>query len=325
MKHFVRAFRSIWFSGLLPALFITSISVTLKGQACCTLQGFGGNAAYGSISDFDGIDFLDPRKRTQIQFQMNGSDDWDNWAQANSIKNGPLLGYTVGLNHFLTRNLLVAGVVSGNVTSVSEGVSEAGSESAVSSHVLQLMTSWLSDNLHHAVWTRLTLPIDSRYFNKGFQFKLSPAPSLEIGYAFDTPYVNPAGKPRSFSLKANVRTDAPTDNIYQFTYYGTAQVTWKYRIHSELIPFTSFYLKQGALKPLDTGVYQTRFPATLFAYGLFGGGLEYRSGSLADVILRLYVFYPFLRWSDKVLPAGFEEKPFLGLTITKAISIMKED
>ncbi|MEE9166203.1 MAG: hypothetical protein V3U24_01865 [Candidatus Neomarinimicrobiota bacterium] len=302
-----------------PGILVWGLAGTfLWGQACCTLQGFNGSAAYGSLWDFDGLDFANPRNHTQIQFQLSGSDDWD---RDSFITNGPLLSYSLIVNHFARRSLLVGAAVSGNFSTISEMLTIQQNESSLALHTLQLRSSWFSGNRRHAFWSRLILPFVSHYSNRDFPFILSPARSVEIGYGYVKNYVNSGGKGRVISLRANVRKDGRTDNLYQFTYYSTGEVALRYRIYSDIVPFVSLFAKHGALKPLDVTVYQTRFPATLFTYGLVGAGLEYKGTFLQGLILRLYGYYPTLRWSNNVLPAGFEEKPVLGLTLTTTFSM----
>ena len=97
-----------------------SFLTTLQGQACCTLQAFNGNSSFGAISDFDGLDFANPTKRTQVQIQFSGSDDWDKWVTNNVISNCPLLGYAATINHFLRRNILLGAAISWIVSTISE-------------------------------------------------------------------------------------------------------------------------------------------------------------------------------------------------------------
>lgn len=292
----------------------------LWSQACCTLQGFSGNSVYGSLWEFDGLDLADPGNRTQVQLQLSGSDDWD---RESFIRNGPLLGYSVVVNHFARRSFLLGFAVSGNFSTISELLTLQQYESSLALHSVQLRGTWFSDNRRHAFWSRVTLPVDSRYSNRDFPFILSPARSVEIGYGYIKNYMNSGGKGRIFSLQTNVRMDGETDNLYRFTYYVTSEAALRYRIFSDVVPFLSLYAKQGSLKPLDTNIYQTEFPATSFLYGLAGAGLEYKAPFLEGIVLRLYGYYPFLRWSDSVLPAGFEEKPVFGLSVTTTFSMEK--
>lgn len=299
--------------------FLTS----LQGQACCTLQAFNGNSSFGSISDFDGLDFADPTKRNQMQFQFNGSDNWDKWVTNNAISNGPLLGYTTTINHFLRRNILLGAAISGNVTTISEVLTNDPSETTVTLHNLQLKANWLSPLRRHFIWIRFTLPLYERYFDENFPFRTSTAQAAELGYGYIKNYVNSRGKSRNLSVIVNVRKEEETENLYQFDYYATGQMSLRYRIHSNLAPFISLYGKQGSLRPVDNLIYQSIFDATLFTYGLVGGGVDYSSESLKGLTVRLYGFYPILRWSNNALPAGFEEKPVLGLTITRSLSLRK--
>ena len=300
-----------------------SFLTTLQGQACCTLQGFSGNSGFGAISDFDGLDFANPSKRTQIQFQFSGSDDWDKWVTNNVISNGPLIGYTTTVNHFLRRNILLGAAISGNVSTISEVLSNDPSESAVTIHNLQLKANWLSPLRRHIVSVRFTQPLYERYFERNFPFRTSTARALELGYGYVKNYVSSRGKPRNLSVMVNVRKEEETENLYQFDYYATGQISWRFRNYSDLMPFVSLFGKHGSLRPVDNPIYQSIFDATLFAYGLVGGGVDYSSESLKGLTVRLYGFYPVLRWSDNALPAGFEEKPVLGLTITKSLSLRK--
>jgi len=300
-----------------------SFLTTLQGQACCTLQAFNGNSGFGAISDFDGLDFSNPSKRTQLQFQFSGSDDWDKWVTNNVISNGPLLGYAATINHFLRRNILLGAAISGNVSTISEVITTPPFNSGVTLHNLQLKANWLSPFRRHIVWVRFTQPFYQSYSDENFPFRTSTAQAVELGYGYTKKYVNSRGKPRNLSVMVNVRKDGETENLYQFDYYATGQMSWRYRIQSDLVPFFSLYVKHGSLRPVDNPIYQSIFDATLFAYGLIGGGVDYSSESLKGITVRLYGFYPVLRWSNKALPAGFEEKPVLGLTITKSLSLRK--
>lgn len=300
-----------------------SFLTTLQGQACCTLQAFNGNSSFGAISDFDGLDFANPTKRTQVQIQFSGSDDWDKWVTNNVISNGPLLGYAATINHFLRRNILLGAAISRNVSTISEVITTPPFKSGVTLYNLQLKANWLSPFRRHIVWVRFTQPLRQSYSNENFPFRTSTAQAVELGYGYVNNYVNSRGKPRILSVIANVRKDGETENLYQFDYYATGQMSWRYRIQSDLVPFFSLYVKQGSLRPVDNPIYQSIFDATHFAYGLIGGGVNYSRESLKGITVRLYGFYPVLRWSDKALPAGFEEKPVWGLTITKSISLRK--
>ncbi|MCH8010812.1 MAG: hypothetical protein IIA61_02515 [Candidatus Marinimicrobia bacterium] len=305
-------------------LVVTASFLTiLQGQACCTLQAFNGNSSFGAISDFDGLDFANPTKRTQMQFQLSGSDDWDKWVTNNTISNGPILGYAATINHFLRSNILLGAAISGNVSTISEVITNPPFNSGVTLHNLQLKANWLSPFRRHIVWVRFTQPLYERYSNEDFPFETSTAQAVELGYGYVKNYMNSRGKPRNLSVMVNVRKEEETENLYQFDYYATGQMSWRYRIHSDLVPFFSLYGKQGSLRPVDNPIYQSIFDPTLFAYGLIGGGVEYSSESLKAITIRLYGFYPVLRWSNKALPAGFEEKPVLGLTITKSLSLRK--
>lgn len=303
-------------------LLLGFLPTTVRGQACCTLQGFNGNAVYGSIADFDGLDFADAHNRTQLQFQLNGSDDWD---RSSFIINGPLVGYLFSVNHFIKRNLLVGGAVSGNLSSISELLTIDQLRSNVSLHTFQLRANYFSPSRTHAFWGRISQPIVTYYSNDAFPFTLSPATSLEIGYGNVKHVTSSSGKPRIRAIRINIRKDSRTENLYEFNYYATGQLSYKFRPFAKAVPFATVYGKHGALKPVDPGVYQTNFPAALFAYVLVGGGFEYASDSLPDMIIRAYAFYPFLRWSNSVLPAGFEEKPVIGVSVSKSLSLFRQN
>ena len=304
----------------LMAVAISSMT-TLRGQACCTLQGFSGNSSFGSISDFDGLDFANPTKRTQIQLQFSGSDDWDDWVRNNMISNGPLLGYSATINHFLRKNILLGAAISGNVSSIS-GVLVSGSESDIILHNLQLRANWLSPSRRHVVWLRFTQPVYESYSNENFPLRTSTTQALELGYGYVKTYHNQKGKPRIVSVRGSVRKDRESKNLYQFDYYSTGQISWRYRIYSDLVPIFSLFAKHGSLRVVDpNGIYTIKFDARLFAYGSVGGGVEYRTSKLKGLILRIYGFYPILRWKNNPLPGGFEEKPVLGMTLTKSFSL----
>ena len=195
----VEAVRPVFRLAVLTVLGWSLSSSVAWGQACCTLQGFNGNAAYGTLSDFDGLDFADTRKRTQLQFQLSGSDDWDDWVKDNTIINGPLLGYSLGLNRFVARSILLNTSLSGSISSMSEALSLGGSESNITLQTLRFRGNWFSSDRRHALWVRLIQPVVTRYSNRNFPFTLSPARSLEIGYGYVSNYVTKGGKPRIFA------------------------------------------------------------------------------------------------------------------------------
>lgn len=292
-----------------------------RGQACCTLQGFHSQGSAGSFADFDGLDFTDARNRTQFQIQVGGSDDWDSWVTDNTIVNGPLLGYSAGVNRWLTRGVLMTSSLAGSLFSISELLSQGGSKSGVRIASLRFRGSWVRSGGSRIVWFQLTHPLYENYTNNEFPFRVSPARTMELGYVSNQTYFSRGGKPRLFSAKVNLRKDARNDNLYQFNYYLTGQIAWSYRIYSAVSPFLSVYLKQGSLRPVESAIYTTRFPRTLFAYGLVGAGLQLQPPGLRGIVIRSYFFYPVIRWSDRYLPAGFEEKPVAGVTVTRALNL----
>lgn len=123
--------------------------------------------------------------------------------------------------------------------------------------------------------------------------------------------MNPGGKPRLVSVKINVRKDARSNNLYRFNYYASGQIAWSFRIHSTISPFVSGYVKQGSLKPVESEIYATQFPGTLFAYGLVGAGTQVNPPGLRGLLIRAYAFYPVLRWSDNHLRPGLKRNRFL--------------
>lgn len=297
---------------------INSGTSLLYGQACCTIQGFNGNSSFGTIFDFDGLNFAENSERTQIQFQFNSSDDWD---RNSFIINGPLMGYFASINYFIKPNLLATSAISGNFSSISEELTIGGSESNVSFANLQIRINWFASDFKHSLWARLTAPLYEYYSSGGFPFRTSPLNSIEVGYGHLSHYINQKGKNRVFSIKADIRKDGQSGNLYQFDYYSTLQFLWRYGVYKDLIPFSSVYFKGGALKIQESGVYLSSFDKTHFTYGLIGGGLEYSHSKWSGLVLRIYGFYPIIRWSDLRLPAGFDEKPVLGMTLTKSFSL----
>jgi len=291
----------------------------IYGQACCTLQGVSGTAAYGSLFDFDGVDFSYPENFTQIQFQFTGSDDWD---RNSFIINGPLFGYSLKLSRLFGGRTLLGAAILGDYSSVSELLTNSQSKSLVVFNNVQLRATRFSRNRNHAFWVRFTQPFVSLYSNQDFPFTLSPPRSLEFGFGYVKKLESEKGEPQMFSFWIKIRKDEKIDNLYRFVYYSSGQMAIRYRIYSSFIPFFSLYIKHGALKPLDTPIYEKNFPASLFAYGLLGAGMEYKSNFLKNIIFRLYGTYPIVVWSNNTLPAGFDEKPLIGLSIVKNISFV---
>lgn len=296
----------------------------VTAQACCTLQGFHSQGSTGSFSDFDGLDFSDEGNGTQFQIQLGGSDDWDSWVTGNSITNSPLLGYSVGVNRWLRPEILVTASVAGSIFNISELLTISGSESDVRISNLLVRGSWIRAGGSRIMWLQFASPIYERYTNEEFPFRVSPAKTLELGYVSNRTYVSSSGKGRLVSIKFNLRKDAKNSNLYQFNYYLTSQVAWSFRIYSTVSPFVSLFVKQGSLRPVESEIYATRFPQTLFGYGLVGAGVQVQPASLRGFIIRSYIFYPTIRWSNNYLPAGFEEKPVLGVMVTQALNLKRK-
>lgn len=320
-SSFLRAVTSV---GLVLLFVVATPWSGLRGQTCCTLQGFHTQGSAGSFSDFDGLDLTGQGKKTQFLFQVGGSDDWDSWVTGNSIINSPLLGYSVGATRWLTQSLLVSTSLDGSVFSISELLTYDGSESNVQINNFRLRASRIRSGGSRALWLQLTLPLYERYSNEEFPFRVSPVGTLELGYLANRTYMSLRGKPRLFSVKFNLRKDAKNSNLYQFNYYATGQVAWSYRIYSTVTPFVSGYLKHGSLRPVESEIYATRFPRTLFAYGLLGAGVQVQPSRMTGFVVRAYALYPVLRWSDNYLPAGFEEKPVVGVTVTQALDFNRK-
>lgn len=295
----------------------------LKGQACCTLQGFNGNSITGSIEDFDAIDFADPNNRSQLQFQVYGSDDWDDWVRSNFISNGPVISATIGLNYFYIRSLMLNAGFSARTSTISEAFSIDGSATDVALTALHLRANWIAPSRDKIVWGMFTRPAVEVYSNRDFPFRTSVPPSIEAGFAAVATRVNRNGKPRLYSFRYQGLIEGKSDNLYRFGFYGTAQVSIKYRLTGKIVPLVSSLAKFGSLRPVTSDIYYTSFPATNFMYLLLGAGFEQRLSGRQDTVLRLIAHTPVLRWSDRVLPAGFDEKPIISLTVSRVFSIGK--
>lgn len=312
-------FRQFCFSpvlSLVAAMIVSSNSAL--GQACCTLQGFNSGSSFGTLTDDDVLYLASHSTRSQISVQINGSDDWD---RNSYIINGPQLGISIGMRRFLTSNLLLGGSISGNMSTISEIITIGGNESDVRFLNFQGRLGWISNNRRNAYWLRTIVPLHEKYSDTAFPFRTSPVSSLELGVAGTKHKVSKKGLALTFAYTASLRFDGKSENLYQFKYYGSHQFAWRYRVLNDVRPFISLHVKYGSLKPLDTPIYQTQFDATLFAYGLFGGGIEYSNKHIKNTVIRFYSFYPVLRWSNDRLPAGFEEKPVLGMVILKSFAL----
>lgn len=301
------------------AVTLLSVGVnSLQSQACCTLQGFNSGSSFGAVTDEDVLYLASHSTRTQLNFQINGSDDWD---RNSYIINGPQLGLSVSVRRFLTANLILGATISGNTSSISEILTVGGSESDVRFLNLHSRLGWITSSRRNAFWLRATIPVYENYSDNTFSFRTSPVSSAEFGAAGTSHSISNQGKARTFAFTASLRVDGRSDNLYQFKYYLSIQSAWRYRVLNNMRPFVSFHVKHGSLKPLDSAIYQTEFDATMFAYGLFGGGIEYSNNLIKGIAARLYAFYPVLRWSNNRLPAGFEEKPVVGIVFLKSFDL----
>lgn len=302
------------------AMLLMSMDL-LSGQACCTLQGFNGNSTYGSIDDFDGLDFVNPQNRTQLQIQVHGSDDWDGWVRNNFITNGPLLGTVIGLNHFYRRDFMFGLGLSAKASSISEVLTIDGASTSVVLAGIHLRANWISSDRKHIFWGMLTHPLVGVYSNGDFPFRTSVPSAVEGGYGNVFNVGRSSGRQRLVSTRFQGRIEGDSNNLYRFDFFGSEQIVIRSRLNEDMIPMVSTLFKFGSLRPIESGLYQTNFPAVRFLYLLVGVGVEYRLVHGGNAVVRLMGYTPVLRWSDGVLPAGFDEKPVLSLTVSRALNL----
>ncbi len=293
---------------LLTISLVTGIGI-LSGQACCTLQGFYGSEEFQvpALSE----EMLPPQSNTFWWLVLNTT------GQLSSnplIQIGPGLAFQIHYFKLFNKQILGELTLKGNAGQIKESISQTRNETVIISQYLNGKFQYQSSPSSYILWSQIQIPLINYHSNSDFPFQSFPVVSAEIGSGRKW---GEFGKYSSFNI--SVRKELPSDNLFQFSYQLFADANTRIWNLEKLTFDLGLGMNSGRLKSITGGYYQNDILKSDFLFISAKPTITFLNTD-AGFQIRYSVGYPFLRWSNQRLPAGFSEQISYSIHISQLIT-----
>ena len=286
----------------------------IHAQVCCTLQGYvPGSYVPGNEPGRVNVTLSNPWA-TKIDFITSGEIVENPYIQQQYRSQFQFHLYHLSSIRFLQK------------ISINSQISKIREQISLDSYSTRLMTVSLAASLYYmsisgksAVWVNVGMPIMTKESNENFPFEQFNESSLELGAVLP---LFPSRINRNSFITFTYFKLLKGNGLFQVVNQFYTRMTIDLFANKLLTLYGGFNMNTGRLKGLQSGVYQTSFEPV--NYGFISSDLRLNINLRSNkYVITIKADYPWLRWADNRLPAGFSEFSTWEIGIAAPLNLFK--
>jgi hypothetical protein len=297
-------------------LVIALAILPLQAQVCCTLQGYvPGSYVPGNESGRVNVTLSNPWA-TKIDFITSGEIVKNPYIQQQFRTQFQFQLYHLSSIRFLQK------------ISINSQVSKIKELISLDSYSTHLLTVRLAASLYYmsisgksALWVNAGLPLMTEESNVNFPFEQFNESSIELGAVLP---LFPSRINRNSFITFTYFKLLKENGLFQVVDQFYSRMTFDLFKNKLLTLNGGINMNTGKLKGLQSGVYQTSFEPV--NYGFISSVIKLDINPKSNkYVMTVKAEYPWLRWANNRLPAGFSEFPTWEIGIAAPLNLFKQN